>query len=66
MTITNNQDQSSDVKCCIDYCETTFDVSGQEVTNAYKCNQRPFASADLWSIQKQMRQSSSVLNKNLL
>jgi hypothetical protein len=65
MTTTNNQNQGSDVKCCIDYCETTFDVSGEQVTNAYKCNQRPFAAADLWSIQKQMRQSTSVLNRNL-
>jgi hypothetical protein len=31
----NNQTKNSEAQCCVDYCETTFEVSGQQVVNSY-------------------------------
>jgi hypothetical protein len=56
MNTNNNQTVQNDGQCCIDYCKTSFNVSGQEVVNNYKCNQRQFSASDMWSIQKQRRQ----------
>ena len=52
----NNQLASTELQCCIDYCETTFKVAEQEVVNTYKCNQAQFSASDLWSIQSQRKQ----------
>ena len=51
----NNQLASPGLKCCIDYCETTFNVAEREVVNSYKCNQAKFSAFDLWSIQSQRK-----------
>ena len=56
MNIKNNQTVQNEKECCIDYCKTSFNVSGQEVVNHIKCDQQPFTASDLWSIQKQRRQ----------
>lgn len=51
-----NQMQGNEPQCCVDYCETNFQVSGQEVVNVYKCNQKRFSIANLWRIQKNKRE----------
>lgn len=53
MNTTKNQTQA--LRCCVDYCQTNFNVAGQLVSNNFKCNQRHFNSADLWFMQKQMK-----------
>jgi hypothetical protein len=50
----NNQTETIEKKCCIDFCTNTFEVSGQEVV--YKCDDKEFSSSDMWNIQKSRRQ----------
>lgn len=40
------------------YCKTVFNVEGQQIVNTYKCNQKPFSTADLWNIQRQKKSYS--------
>jgi hypothetical protein len=54
----NNKAVDSEAQCCIDYCKTSFNVSGQEVVNNYKCNQRQFSASEMWNIQKNRKQSA--------
>lgn len=66
MNTNTNQTETSALKSGIDYCASSFEVAGSQVTNSYKCNQRPFSSADLWSIQMKMRQATTHLTRNSL
>lgn len=58
MNIYNNQPANNETQCCIDYCQTSFYVAGQEVVNNYKCNQRQFSASDMWNIQKNIKQTN--------
>lgn len=61
----NIQTKNSEAQCCVDYCETTFEGSGQQVVNSYKCNQKHFSASDMWNIQRNKRdyQKISYINK---
>jgi hypothetical protein len=52
----NDQTGTTEAKCCIDFCSINFEVSGEQVPNNYKCNEKDFSSADLWKIQKSRRE----------
>jgi hypothetical protein len=58
MNTPKHQAQSREAQCCIDYCETNFQVRGRAVINSYKCNQKQFLAADLWNIQNNKKQVS--------
>lgn len=51
----SNNLQNSKAQCCVDYCQTTLMASAGEVVNRYKCDQRVFATANMWAIQKQRK-----------
>ena len=50
------QDKKQDAHFAVDHCKRTFNASGQQVVNAYKCNQGKLTTADIWNIQRQRRQ----------
>ena len=50
------QRKKEDAHFGIDYCKRTFNAPGQQVVNAYKCNQGKLTTADIWNIQKQKRE----------
>jgi hypothetical protein len=54
MNIHNNEPANNHAN--VDYCEKSFNVSGQEIVNSYRCSQKPFSVADMWNIQKQRKQ----------
>lgn len=56
MTTNNNQTEPMDAKCCIQFCETKFEVSGQQIVNRYRCENKVFTNADLWNLQKTRKQ----------
>ena len=50
------QMKQEDAHFAVDYCKRTFNAPGQQVVNAYKCNQGKLTTADIWNIQRQRRQ----------
>ena len=50
------QRKKEDAHFGVDYCKRTFNASGQQVVNSYKCNQEKLTTSDIWNIQKQKRQ----------
>jgi len=52
MNINKNLTDGSDAQCCVEYCTTTYNVTGQEVVNNYRCNQPSFSTSDLWRLRK--------------
>lgn len=52
----NDQTETMEAKCCIDFCSTNFEVSGEQLVNNYKCNEKKLSSPDLWNIQKSRRE----------
>lgn len=53
----NNQTETIEKRCCIDFCRSNFEVEGQEVVNNHKCNEKKLTSSDMWNIQKSSKQS---------
>lgn len=47
-----NQSPETNESCCVSYCKTRFQGSGQEIVNTYKCHQKSFSASDMWNIQK--------------
>jgi hypothetical protein len=58
MNIYSNQTAQNEPQCCIDYCRTSFNVSGQELVNNYKCDRQPFSTSDLWRIRRKKKEVS--------
>ncbi|HJW15508.1 MAG TPA: hypothetical protein VJ499_00215 [Flavisolibacter sp.] len=58
MNINNKQTAQNEPQCCIDYCRTIINMSGQEVVNNYKCDQQPFSTSDLWRIRRKKKEVS--------
>jgi hypothetical protein len=54
----NNQIETNESKCCIDYCNQVIESDSQQVTNSYKCGQAKFSTSELWNIEKRRRQFS--------
>ncbi|HUS02547.1 MAG TPA: hypothetical protein VMY77_12505 [Chitinophagaceae bacterium] len=52
----NNQTETTEAKCCLDFCITNFHGTNEQVINNYKCNDKKFSSPDLWNIQKSRRE----------
>ena len=50
------QRKKEDAHFGVDYCKRTFKTPGQQVVNAYKCNQGKLTTANIWNIQKQKRE----------
>ncbi len=50
----NNYDQpvNTGTQCFVNYCKTSYDVSGQQVENNYKCHQQSFSTSDMWQISR--------------
>lgn len=45
------QNQKTELKCCIDYCENII-ASTRELINNYRCGQKAFTFSQAWNIQK--------------
>ena len=58
----NNQTETTEAKCCIDFCTNNFEVAGENLTNNYKCNEKKFSSSDMWNIQKNRREFTRRTN----
>ena len=56
MNTSISQTKSNDLQYGISHCKKTFISSGEPVVNSYKCNQKQFATSDMWGIQKQRKQ----------
>jgi hypothetical protein len=52
------QTKNVDAQSAIGYCKKTFNTLGEQVVNSYRCNQKQFSTSDMWSIQKQRRQTT--------
>ena len=63
MDQSNQISEQNHVQCCLDYCRTAFEVTGQQVVNSYKCRQKQFSSSDMWNILKNRR--TFVIEKGL-
>ena len=48
MNTSHLQTENENAQCCVDYCSTTYNVTGQEVVNNYRCSQQRFSTANLW------------------
>ena len=57
MNFNNNQTETNNAQCCVDYCKTTFKVADQKVVNSYKCGQGLFTVSDMWRILKNRKKT---------
>jgi hypothetical protein len=48
----DNQPVNTGTQCFVSYCQTSYEVQGQEVENNFKCNQQPFSAVDMWRISR--------------
>jgi hypothetical protein len=51
----NQSVNGNSTECCKEFCQTIFEVNGQQVSNSYQCNQKQFSSADMWKVNSKRR-----------
>jgi hypothetical protein len=66
MNINNSKAANNEIQHDAGICQTSSGSSDHELMNSFKCNQRPFSSADLWNIQKQKRKLTVGSNFTIL
>jgi len=56
MNTSHLQTENENAQCCVNYCSTTYNVTGQEVVNNYRCSQQRFSTANLWKLRNNKRE----------
>ncbi len=52
----NNLSVQNGTECGMHYCKKTFDISGRQIVNNFKCNQKKFSTSDMWNIERNKKQ----------
>ena len=56
--MTTKKSAQDELRCCVDYCESSHEAEDGEIVSNYKCGQKTFTNADMWKVQKRKKQLS--------